>query len=161
MATYCLEVVKNMDRLTAFLIFIAFLFVGFGLMIYFYGHFSGKTKKKRVRKVKVACPLEGKRSSVRLRLRKHELVFIERITPEQFDEQKHEYTQKQVEELQNKKEYKKMRKTKGRQIENWNWQAHEKKYGAQDEISSEYEIVSNYGFSENSDEELKNDSSFI
>jgi hypothetical protein len=54
-------------------------------MIYFYGHFSGKTKKKRVRKVKVPCPFEGKRSN-RLKLKKHELVFIERITPEQFDD---------------------------------------------------------------------------
>ena len=66
-----------------------------------------------------------------------------------------------MEELQNTKEFKKMRKTKGRQIENWNWQAHEKKYGAQTEISSEYDIVSHYGFSDNSQEEVKNDSSFI
>ena len=77
-----MEVVRSMDRVIAFIIFILFLFVGFGSMIYFYGQFSGKTKKKRVRKVKVACPLEGKRSSMRLRLKKHELVFIERITPD-------------------------------------------------------------------------------
>ena len=89
------------------------------------------------------------------------MVFIERITPDEFDDQKLEYTHKQVEELQNTKEYKKMKKEKGRQTENWNWQAHEKKYGAQDEISSEYDIVSHYGFSEHSEEELKNETSFI
>jgi len=66
-----------------------------------------------------------------------------------------------VEELQNTKEFKKMRKIKGRQIENWNWQAHEKKYGVQTEISSEYDILSHYGLSDNSQEEVKNDSSFI
>lgn len=122
--------VKRTDRLTAFLIFIGFLFVDFGLLIYFYGHFSGKAKRpKRVRKIHTA-PVEPGKRSLRLLLRKHELVFIEKITPEEFDEQKHELTQKMVEELHATKEYKKMRKQKGRQIENWNWQSHEKKYGA-------------------------------
>lgn len=37
-----------------------------------------------------------------------------------------------------------MRREKGRAVENWNWQAHESKYGAESDISSEYEIISNY-----------------
>lgn len=157
-----MEVVKGTDKVTAILIFIGFLFFDFGLMIYFYGHFSGKAKRpKRVRKIHPVDPLAGKRSSTRLMLRRHELVFIERITPEEFDDQKHEFTQKQVEELQNTKEYKKMRKQKGRQIENWNWQAHEKKYGVQTEISSEFDILSHYARSEESEEEFKNEASYI
>ena len=49
-----------------------------------------------------------------------------------------------MEELQNTKEFKKMRKTKGRQIENWNWQSHDSKYGAPTQIGSDYEILSHY-----------------
>ena len=83
-----------------------------------------KKREKRIRRIrKPVDPLAGKRSSTRLRLSKHELVFIDRITPEEFDEQKGEFTLKQVEALQNTPEYKQMRKQKGRQVEKWNWQA--------------------------------------
>lgn len=50
-----------------------------------------------------------------------------------------------------------MKKQKGRQIENWNWQAHEKKYGEPTEIGSEFEILSHYVFSEESQVEEVND----
>lgn len=42
-------------------------------------------KPKRQAKKKDWASLIGKRSSQRLRLSKHELSFIERITPEEFD----------------------------------------------------------------------------
>ncbi len=46
-----------------------------------------------------------------------------------------------------------MRREKGKAIENWNWQAHESKYGADSDISSEYDIISNYYQSESSYDE--------
>lgn len=46
-----------------------------------------------------------------------------------------------------------MRRQKGKAVEKWNWQAHESKFGADSDISSEYEIISNYNFSEYSSEE--------
>ena len=84
---WALKVIKTTDRVTAFLVFIAFLFVYFGSMIYIYGHINGGLKRqKRTRKIKKqhneAC---AGRQSARLKLRKHELMFIERITPEDFD----------------------------------------------------------------------------
>ena len=45
-----------------------------------------------------------------------------------------------------------MKKQKGRQIEKWNWQAHEAKFGAQTDISSEYDILSHYGSDSNEEE---------
>lgn len=44
------------------------------------------------------------------------------------------------------KEYKRMKREKGKALENWNWQAHESKYGEDSDISSEYDIISNYNF---------------
>lgn len=74
----------------------------------------------------------------------HELVFIGRITPEEFEKQKGDFTKEQVEKLQNSKEYKAQRRLKGKEIENWNWQTNETINGAPSDISSEYDIISNY-----------------
>jgi hypothetical protein len=80
-----LLIVRNTDKTVAIAAFIGFLFVFFGLLIFFYGHWSGKSKLRRARRAKAHDQaIEGKRSA-RLRLRNHELVFIERITPEVFD----------------------------------------------------------------------------
>jgi hypothetical protein len=50
---WALETIKSTDRRTAFLYFIGFLLLNFGLMIYTYGHFIGGMKKrKRTRKIK-------------------------------------------------------------------------------------------------------------
>lgn len=124
-------------------------------MIYLYGnHSGGKKMEKRTRRIrKPVDPLAGKRSSTRLRLSKHELVFIDRITPEEFEEQKKEFTVQQVEALYNSKEYKKMRRQKGAQKEKWNWQANESKYGAQTYIGSDFDIISNYAGDTSSNED--------
>ena len=74
----------------------------------------------------------------------HELVFIDRITPEEFEKQKGDFTKEQVEKLQNTKEYKAQRRLKGKAIENWNWQTNETINGVPSDISSEYDIISNY-----------------
>ena len=80
-----LLIVRKTDRTMAIATFIGFLFIAFGLLIFFYGHWSGKSQRRRVRRAKAFDQaVEGKRSA-RLRLRNHELVFIERITPEEFD----------------------------------------------------------------------------
>ncbi len=46
-----------------------------------------------------------------------------------------------------------MKREKGKAVERWNWQANETKYGAESDISSEYEIISNYYPSESSNDE--------
>jgi len=80
-----LHIVRNTDKTLAIATFIGFLFIVFGMLIFFYGHWSGKSKRRRARRAKAfEQGIEGKRSA-RLRLRNHELVFIERITPEEFD----------------------------------------------------------------------------
>jgi len=86
---------------------------------------------------------------------RHELVFIERITPEEFERQKGQFTDERVKELQNTPEYRRMRKEKGRAIENWNWQAYETKNGEESDISSEYDIISNYYDSGSDSDDVK------
>ena len=54
-------------------------------------------------------------------------------------------------DLQASKEYKKMLKKKGKKEEAWNWQVMESKYGAESEVSSEYNIVSQYAGSSEDD----------
>ena len=44
-----------------------------------------------------------------------------------------------------------MRREKGKGVEKWNWQAYESKYGPDSDISSEYDIISNYNFSDGSE----------
>lgn len=91
--TYALNVVRSTDRVTGTFAFIGFLFVFFLGLIYFYAIFD--SSRKPAKKVRRRCAVHdnsGKRSSMRLRLRKHELVFIERISPEEFEAQKGEYT---------------------------------------------------------------------
>lgn len=46
-----------------------------------------------------------------------------------------------------------MKREKGKKAENWNWQAREAKFGAESEISSEYDICSHYGSSFSEDED--------
>lgn len=72
----------------------------------------------------------------------HNLVFINQISEEQFEEQKDAFTKEQLEKLYQSKEYKRAKREKGKAIENWNWQAHESKFGAESDISSEYDIIS-------------------
>jgi hypothetical protein len=84
-------------------------------------------------------------------LKKHALVFIEQITPEEFDRQKLDYTEQQVAALQASQEYKKMLRQKGKKVEQWNWQAKERKNGAEFMVEDEYDIISNYGFSSEDD----------
>lgn len=84
-------------------------------------------------------------------LKKHALIFIEQITPEEFDRQKKEYTEQQVAELQQTKEYKRMLRQKGKKVEQWNWQAKESKNGAELIVEDEYDIISHYGFSSEDD----------
>lgn len=107
----------------------------------------------------MAVNVQGKRSSQRIRLMKHELVFIERITPAEFERQKEGFSKDQVARLLNSKEYKRMKREKGSAKENWNWQTYEAKHGAESDISSEYDIISNYNQSSsdenNSQEEFR------
>jgi hypothetical protein len=49
-----------------------------------------------------------------------------------------------------------MRREKGKAVERWNWQAHENKHGAESDISSEYDIISNYHPSDSSNDESIN-----
>jgi hypothetical protein len=84
-------------------------------------------------------------------LKKHALVFIEQITPEEFDRQKLDYTEQQVAALQASQEYKKMLRQKGKKVEQWNWQVKETKNGAEFMVEDEYDIISNYGFSSEDD----------
>lgn len=46
-----------------------------------------------------------------------------------------------------------MKREKGKAVENWNWQASEAKYGNESDISSEYDIISNYQHSDSSYDE--------
>ena len=62
------------------------------------------------------------------------MVFIERISEEEFESQKGQFTQDQVKLLQNSYEYRHMRNEKGRALENWNWQAYEAKHGVADDV---------------------------
>ncbi len=49
------------------------------------------TPVRRIRKVHQE-PVGGKRSSQRLRLQKHELVFVDRVSVEEFENQKGAFT---------------------------------------------------------------------
>jgi hypothetical protein len=40
--------------------------------------------------------VDGKRSSQRIRLQRHELVFLDRISPKEFEEQKGDYSADQI-----------------------------------------------------------------
>ena len=99
---------------------------------------------KRIYIRKDYSAIYGKRSSQRIRLKKHELSFIERISPEEFEKQKGELTQKQVQELQATKEYKRVLRMKGRKKAMWNWQTHEDVYGTDSDVSSEFDIITNH-----------------
>ena len=75
----------------------------FTLVFFFYGHFTGISKERRIARRRqnsqLACE-GGIRKSVRVKLKNHELVFVERMEGQEFDRQKTEYTERQVAELQ-------------------------------------------------------------
>ena len=118
---WCLEKVKNTDGQTGTIVFVS-LYIIYCLTLIFICKFWYKksTRAKRVRKAH-AEPVGGKRSSQRLRLQKHELVFVERVTPDEFETQKKLFTQDQLTKLQSSKEYARMKRQKGKTLENWNW----------------------------------------
>lgn len=140
---------KTVPLILLILIVISF----FALLFYFFSYVPRYSNKRRVvrrQKTIIDQSQEGKRSA-RLRLKNHELVFIERITEEEFERQKTGYTGDQVAKLQESVEYKKMLKKKGKKLEQWNWQAWDAKYGHESEVSSQYDIVSQYAHSSDDD----------
>jgi hypothetical protein len=141
----CLQVVRSTDKTTGTFAFIFGYFIFCGILIYVNSRWPNLCRKKTARRIrKPVSNVAGKRSSQRIRLQKHELVFIEKVTPEEFERQKGAFTKDQIARLEASKEYKQMKREKGRYVENWNWQANESKYGAESDISSEYDIISNY-----------------
>jgi hypothetical protein len=117
---WCLEKVKRTDGQTGTVIFVLMYIIYCLTLIFICKFWYKKSKPKRVRKQPQEPPM-GKRSSQRIRLQKHELVFVERITPEEFEKQKGAFTQEQINQLQSTKEYAKMKRQRGKAIENWNW----------------------------------------
>jgi hypothetical protein len=98
-----LNLLRSADQTQGTHLFLALLFCVFTLVFFFYGHYTGKSKERRIarRRQHSQLPCEGgKRSSVRVKLRNHELVFVERVEGQEFDRQKTEYTERQVAELQ-------------------------------------------------------------
>ena len=98
-----LNLLRSADQTQGTHLFLALLFGIFTVVFFFYGHFTGKSKERRIARKRqhsqLAC--EGnRRSSVRVKLRNHELVFVERVEGQEFDRQKTEYTERQVAELQ-------------------------------------------------------------
>ena len=135
---FLLQVVRGTDRETGTAFFIVGYLVFCAIVIFVSRWYTNRRKElRRLKKLKKQAALNvGKRSSQRIRLKRHELVFVERISPEEFEQQKGAFTQQQVEALQATKEFKKMKREKGKAIENWNWQTQEAKHGKEDEVSS-------------------------
>jgi hypothetical protein len=79
---------EEYPKLIAVILFL--LFFASAMLYYFYE--KKDAKRKRTPRIKPQENLEGKRSSTRLRLKKHDLVFIERITPQEYDKQTTELT---------------------------------------------------------------------
>lgn len=80
----------------------------FTLVFFFYGHFTGISKERRIARRRQHSQLTcegGIRKSVRVKLRNHELVFVERVEGQEFDRQKTEYTERQIAELQSSSAY--------------------------------------------------------
>lgn len=86
---WCLKLAKNTDKTTGTLVFVGAYFLLCASLIFIntkWPYLCSKKKSKRTRKAKdvTAQPVEGKQSA-RLRLLRHELQFISKITPEQFE----------------------------------------------------------------------------
>lgn len=150
---WCLLKVKSYDGITGTAAFVGLYVVYCLALIFICKFWYRKSRKARRPRKPYQEPAAGKRSSQRLRLQKHELVFVERVSEEEFERQKKDYTKEQIAKLEASKEFAKMKRLKGKAVENWNWQANESKYGPESDISSEYDIISNYQFSESSDED--------
>lgn len=80
-----------------------------------------KREKRRPLSVDVYRRNFGVRQSPRLKMKRRALTFVEQISPEEFEEEKGEYTQHMIKLLEKSPEYKKMKKQKGKRQENWNW----------------------------------------
>lgn len=98
-----LNFLRSLDKTQGTYLFLGLLFGLFTLVFFFYGHFTGKSKERRIARRRqhsqlLACE-GGIRKSVRVKLKNHELVFVERVEGQEFERQKTEYTEKQVAEL--------------------------------------------------------------
>lgn len=95
-----LTVVRSTDEKTGTLVFVSLYIVYCLSLIFLCKYWYAKKTTKRTRKPKNPTdPLAGKRSSQRIRLQKHELVFIERITPQDYEKQRGDFTREQIEKL--------------------------------------------------------------
>ena len=88
---------RSSDKTQGINLFLALLFGLFTVVFFLYGYFTGKSKERRIARRRqhshVACE-KGTRKSVRVKLRNHELVFVERVEGLEFDRQKTEYTER-------------------------------------------------------------------
>jgi hypothetical protein len=107
-----LNLLRSLDHSQGSPLFLALLLGLFSLVFFFYGHFTGKSKERRVARRRqhssshaCECGAASVRKSVRVKLRNHELVFVERVGGQEFERQKTEYTERQVAELQASNEY--------------------------------------------------------
>jgi hypothetical protein len=95
-ADWGLAQVKGTDYRSGTAIFVGAYIVYCLVLIYVCKYWYAPVRKqRRVRKAPQE-PVGGKRSSQRIRLQKHELVFVERVTSEQFEQQKDSYTKQQL-----------------------------------------------------------------
>lgn len=108
-----LNLLRSLDPAYGTPLFLALLLGLFSLVFFLYGHLTGKSKervaaRRRQHSSSHACECGGAasvRKSVRVKLRNHELVFVERVGGKEFERQKTEYTERQVNELQASNEY--------------------------------------------------------
>ena len=109
-----LNLLRSLDPTLGTPLFLALLLALFSLVFYLYGRLTGKSKERVLARTRqhsssspqaCECGAASVRKSVRVKLRNHELVFVERVGGKEFERQKAEYTERQVKELMGSNEY--------------------------------------------------------